>query len=330
MDLPSPASKAFAEKLRKFAFVPSPGPARRRPPGSGTTKADRDVSGQASNQDEEAVDEGYDGLRRSKRRRIEPIIPATPTTSTGARSAHGRVTTKRSGIESRSTSSPLSAASSFSSGGESDYVPDNIVQGGDRAESHADELSFDDEPDDIDEKEALGQPSTPTGSRQPPSRSIHNDPATSMSSRFKSQVVERTSMGTASASTSGPRLSSINQTTTLENDELRGTPINIKAEPTFGTEYNEGHIDEPSLVAIDTIPNDSNVKANKRSTVEEKKKKPGKKPRPFAGPETYAHLRPVQDLLMRDLDCESRITLATVHVPFCGVISVYPGNSSSS
>lgn len=33
-------------------------------------------------------------------------------------------------------------------------------------------------------------------------------------------------------------------------------------------------------------------------------KKPGKKPRPFAGPETYAHLNPVQDLLLPDLDCE--------------------------
>ncbi len=28
----------------------------------------------------------------------------------------------------------------------------------------------------------------------------------------------------------------------------------------------------------------------------------GKKPRPFAGPEVYAHLRPVQDLLKPDLD----------------------------
>lgn len=30
-----------------------------------------------------------------------------------------------------------------------------------------------------------------------------------------------------------------------------------------------------------------------------------KKPRPFAGPEVYAHLRPVQDLLMPDLDSGS-------------------------
>ena len=34
--------------------------------------------------------------------------------------------------------------------------------------------------------------------------------------------------------------------------------------------------------------------------------KNGKKPRPFAGPEVYAHLRPVQDLLKLDLDSASR------------------------